>query len=136
MITYLESPAGIQADQLQGFFTHWGTGRPSPATFLRILHGSSHIVLAQEHASQQIVGYITAISDGVSSAYIPHLEVHPDWRGQGIGGELVRRLSEQLAHLYMIDLVCDEDLIPFYARHGFRPYTAMIKRNYDRQRGD
>jgi len=133
MITYVESPTGITTDQLQGFFTHWGEGRPSPATFLRILQGSSHVVLAQDSLSQHIVGYITAISDGVSSAYIPHLEVHPNWRAQGIGGELVGRLAEQLAHLYMIDLSCDEDLIPFYARFGFRPYTSMIKRNYARQ---
>jgi GNAT superfamily N-acetyltransferase len=135
LITYLTSPQGLKIDQVQGFFTHWGEA-PSPAAFLRILHGSAYVVLAQESVTQQIIGYITAISDGVSSAYIPHLEVHPDWRGQGIGTELVRRMTDQLAHLYMVDLTCDEDLIPFYSRLGFRPYTAMIRRNYDRQRCD
>ena len=39
--------------------------------------------------SGQVVGFITAISDGVLSAYIPLLEVLPGWRSQGIGGELV-----------------------------------------------
>jgi hypothetical protein len=36
----------------------------------------------------------------------------------------------------MVDLVCDPDLQPFYERLGFRPYTAMVIRNYDRQSCD
>ena len=135
MITYLTSPAGLTLDQLPGFFAEWGDP-PTAATLLRILQGSSYVVLAQATDTQQIVGYITAVSDGVSCAYIPHLEVHPAWRGQGIGGTLVRRMAEQLAHLYMVDLICDENLIPFYEQYGFRPYTAMIQRNYARQRCD
>lgn len=135
MIIYLTSPDGLTADQLSGFFAEWGDP-PTAATLLRILQGSTYVVVAQVPDTQQIIGYITAVSDRVSCAYIPHLEVHPAWRGQGIGGELVRRMAEQLAHLYMIDLICDDNLIPFYERFGFRPYTAMIKRNYARQRCD
>jgi hypothetical protein len=36
----------------------------------------------------------------------------------------------------MIDLICDPELQPFYARLGLRPYTGMIRRNYERQRCD
>jgi hypothetical protein len=35
----------------------------------------------------------------------------------------------------MIDLICDADVQPFYARLGMQPYTGMILRNYDRQSG-
>ena len=83
-----------------------------------------------------VIGYITAITDGVSAAYIPHLEVRPSWQGQGIGSELVRRMLAQLRHLYMIDLMCDDELQPFYERLGFRPWTGMLIRNYDRQACD
>jgi predicted N-acetyltransferase YhbS len=82
------------------------------------------------------VGLITAISDGVSAAYIPHLEVIDTMQGQGIGSELVRRMVAKLRALYMVDLVCDPELQPFYERLGFRPLTAMVIRNYDRQRCD
>jgi GNAT superfamily N-acetyltransferase len=132
MLTYLESSTGLHEDQLQGFFAHWGKA-PSPHTLLRILRGSSHIVLARVEETANIVGYITAISDGVSCAYIPHLEVHPDWRGQGIGTMLVQRMLTKLGNLYMIDLMCDADVMPFYERCGFQRYTGMIMRNYDRQ---
>ena len=68
--------------------------------------------------------------------YIPHLEVRPDWQQQGIGQELLRRMLAKLRNIYMIDLVCDPALIPYYERFGFRPYNAMIVRNYDRQSCD
>ena len=67
-----------------------------------------------------VVGFVTAISDGVMSAFIPLLEVLPEYQHRGIGTELVHRLLEQLSELYMIDLCCDADLEPFYNALGFQ----------------
>ena len=80
-----------------------------------------------------VIGFITAISDGISCAYIPHLEVLPDYQGRGIGTELVNRMLARLRHLYMIDLVCDPAIQPFYERVGMRAVVGMVVRNYDRQ---
>jgi ribosomal protein S18 acetylase RimI-like enzyme len=66
-----------------------------------------------------VIGFATAISDGVMSAYIPFLEVLPEYQRQGIGTELIRRLLGQLDGLYMVDLSCDAALQPFYERLGF-----------------
>jgi GNAT superfamily N-acetyltransferase len=75
-----------------------------------------------------VAGFVTAVTDGVLAAYIPLLEVRPEWRGQGIGTELMRRILDRLSGLYMIDLVCDPGLLPFYARLGLQPYSAAIRR--------
>lgn len=134
MITYSDSVDGITADKLNGFFVGW-PNPPTPATHLRILQGSTHVQLAIDDETGNVVGFMTAISDGVSAAYIPHLEVLPAYKQQGIGSELVKRMLETLKNIYMVDLICDADVQPFYARLGMRPYTAMIHRNYDRQSG-
>jgi predicted N-acetyltransferase YhbS len=134
-IVYRDDAAGITPELLEGFFKGW-PNPPSPATLLRILQSSDHIVLARAGEQGRVVGLITAISDGVSAAYIPHLEVIDTMQGQGIGSELVRRMVAKLRALYMVDLVCDPELQPFYERLGFRPLTAMVIRNYDRQRCD
>jgi ribosomal protein S18 acetylase RimI-like enzyme len=131
-ITYTDTLDHLTADHLRGFFVGWPTP-PTPETHLRLLHGSDHVVLARD--GQQVIGYITAITDGVLAAYIPHLEVLPAYQGQGIGSELVRRMLDKLRDLYMIDLICDTDVQPFYGRLGMRPYTGMIYRNYSRQAG-
>lgn len=135
MIEYTDSLAGIEPAHLRGFFVGW-PHPPAPATHLRILVGSYARELACDTATGQVVGFITAISDGVSCAYIPHLEVLPAYQGQGIGTELARRMLARLRRLYMIDLICDPAVQPFYARLGMRPYSAMIVRNYERQAGE
>lgn len=135
MMFYTESTDALDQEAVTGLFGYWGNP-PAPADILRILRGSDHVVLAMDDESGAVVGYITAITDGVSAAYIPHLEVRAEWQGQGIGSELVQRMLTRLGHLYMIDLICDEDLLPFYTRLGFHPWTGMIIRNRERQACD
>jgi ribosomal protein S18 acetylase RimI-like enzyme len=134
MIAYTDSTEGITDADLTGFFVGW-PNPPSPATHLRLLHGSDHVVLARDEETGYVVGFITAISDGVLAAYIPLLEVLPEYQNHGIGAELVNRMLAQLRHLYMVDLLCDAELQPWYARHGFRHASGMLLRNYDRQAG-
>lgn len=133
MIVYTDALEGVQAEQLKGFFVEW-PNPPSAETHLRILQGSAAVVLAKE-ADGEVIGFITAVSDGVLSAYIPLLEVLPAYQHQGVGGELVKRMLEKLRELYMVDLICDAEMEPFYTRFGMRPYHAMFIRNYDRQSG-
>jgi ribosomal protein S18 acetylase RimI-like enzyme len=134
-VHYTESLAGIEASQLPGgFFVDW-PNPPSPETHLRLLQGSSHIVIAIDERTADVVGFVTAISDGVLSAYIPLLEVLPEYQHQGIGQELMRRMIAALRSHYMIDLLCDPDLQPFYEQLGMRPAAGMLIRNYDRQNG-
>lgn len=133
MVSYTTTLDTLTADHLcGGFFAGW-PNPPSPETHLRLLQGSSFVVLAWDDG--QVVGFTNAISDGVLSAYIPLLEVLPAYQGRGIGSELVRRMLGQLNGFYMVDVVCDPDLQPFYARYGLRPYSAMVLRNYGRQSG-
>jgi ribosomal protein S18 acetylase RimI-like enzyme len=134
MITYTDTLDHITAEKLHGFFVGWPEP-PTPETHLRLLANSSAIELAVDDQTGQVVGFITALSDGVLAASIPLLEVLPAYQDQGIGSELVRRMIDQLGGLYAIDLMCDAELQPFYARFGMRPYTGMILRNYENQSG-
>ena len=124
----------IGADDLTGFFVGWPSP-PDPATHLRILERAYAVALAVDADSGQVVGFANAISDGVLSAYIPLLEVLPDWQGRGIGTRLIEVLLGELDDLYMVDLVCDAELAPFYEPLGFVVLTGMARRNYDRQSG-
>ncbi len=134
-IRYRTDLEGLQeSDLAPGFFEGW-PNPPSYSTFLRMLHGSSHIVLAVDERSGQVVGFINALSDGVLSAYIPLLEVIPMYQGNGIGQELVRRMLEILKDHYMIDLLCDAELEEFYDKIGMRPAGGMMLRNYQNQSG-
>lgn len=132
LIEYVSSLESIREDMLRGFFVGW-PNPPANQTFLRILKGSYAVWLAVDSGAQRVAGFITAISDGVMSAYIPLLEVLPAYQKTGIGKELLRRMLERLGHLYMVDLVCDASLQGYYEKLGMRTATGMVLRNYDRQ---
>lgn len=124
----------ISPDMLTGFFVDW-PNHPNPQTHLKLLKKSSKVVIALDDKTNQVVGFITAISDGVLSAYIPFLEVLPAYKNMGIGKELVKKMLKELDDIYMVDLCCDVDLIPYYEKLGMLKSNGMLVRNYDMQSG-
>jgi ribosomal protein S18 acetylase RimI-like enzyme len=132
MIEYKKSTEGLAENNLKGFFVGW-PNPPDEKTFLELLHKSYRVILAINEG--EVIGFITAISDGVLSAYIPFLEVLPEYQAQGIGKELVTQMKKELSHLYMIDLLCDVELIPYYEKQGMSAATGALIRNYENQNG-
>ena len=129
MIRYTDSLDGVSADMLHGFFDGWRRPR-TPAEHMKILEGSDHIVLAVDTDSGRVVGFVTALTDGIQSAFIPLLEVLPAYRHRGIGTALVTRVLARLKGIPAIDLTCDPELQRFYTRFGMTPSVGMIIRDY------
>ena len=121
-------------DQLTtlGFFVGW-PNPPTDKTLKKILGSSQHIYLAID--KERLVGFINAISDQVLSAYIPLLEVLPEYQGRGIGQILVTKMKEDLQKYYMIDICCDQEVLPFYEGLGFKRGHSVMRRNYQHQSG-
>ena len=132
MITYQTTLENVTPAMLEGFFVGWPSP-PTRETHLEILRRSAYVVLALE--GKRVVGFVTAISDGVLSAYIPLLEVTPEFQGQGIGRGLMEHMKKLLEGLYMVDILCDDDVEPFYQKLGFTPAGGVMIRNYERQSG-
>ncbi len=131
LVTYTNTLNGIHPSQLHGFFVGWPKP-PSSLQHLQILATSTHIWLAHAGAPAapgQVIGFVNALGDGQLSVYIPLLEVLPAYQGRGIGTELMTRMLGTLDHYYAIDLICDVNLEPFYARFGATRWTGMIWRN-------
>jgi GNAT superfamily N-acetyltransferase len=129
-ITYTNDVEFLRSGQLQGFFVNWPQ-HPDPQRHLEILRSSYAVWLALDQ--ERCVGFINALSDGIFCAYIPLLEVLPEYQKQGIGAELVRRMLDTLSGMYAVDLVCDESVAPFYGALGFARSAGMIHRNYAHQ---
>lgn len=126
-IEYATNIDGVEPRDLEGFFVDWPTP-PSTERHLELLRRSEHVVIARDEESGRVVGFVTAVGDGVLSAFIPLLEVLPEHQGRGIGTELVRRMLALLEDRYMVDLCCDENLVPFYERFGMGRLVGMALR--------
>jgi GNAT superfamily N-acetyltransferase len=128
-ISFSYTTEGLTDEDLSPFFVGW---LESPGTEPRrkILDAASEVVLARDEQGA-LVGFITAITDGIFAAYIPLLEVRAERRLEGIGRALVERMLGRLDRCYMIDLVCDEDVIAFYQKLGGQRLNAVVWRNFD-----
>jgi ribosomal protein S18 acetylase RimI-like enzyme len=129
MIEYRDSIDGITPKMLHGFFVGWRAPH-TPEIHLEILKNSSLIVLAFDLETDKVIGFITSITDSVQSAFIPLLEVLPDFQGRGVGSSLVKQMLKKLEHIPAIDLTCDPELQSFYEKLGMIPSSGMIIRNY------
>ena len=129
MISYQYDISGLTEADMDPFFEGWPQ-KPESAKRIEILKNSDYVIIAKDGVN--MIGFINAITDKTLSAYIPLLEVVPEYRKQGIGTELVKRMLEKLKDYYMIDLCCDEYLEGFYKKLGMSKVTGMIKRNYEK----
>jgi len=129
-IRYTDDLGNLKEEQLDGFFIGW-PAHPDRETHLKILQQSYKVWIAMD--GDKCVGFINALSDGVFYSYIPLLEVLPGYQGKGIGGKLLQCMVESLKNMYAIDIVCDEDIVPFYKDKGFSLCAGMVKRNYENQ---
>jgi len=64
LLRYQNNLEDISSEMLEGFFVDW-PNPPSPPTHLKLLENSSKVVIALDEQTNQIVGFITAMSDGV-----------------------------------------------------------------------
>ena len=133
-IVYSTDKNDLTSLKIENFFAGW-PHKPSEEILRKSIVNADYVVLAIDKNKKRLVGYITALSDTVLSAYIPFLEVEKEYQGQGLGSTLVKKMLEQLSDLYMIDVVCDKKIAGFYKEAGFQSWHAMIKRNYASQSG-
>lgn len=117
-VTYSETQR-FAAEDLKALYLSVSWSSASKAnTLQRALAGAHRVISAWD--GQRLIGLGNAISDGALVVYFPHLLVHPEYQGHGIGQELMRRLQEPYLEFHQQVLVADGDAIEFYKKLGFR----------------
>jgi GNAT superfamily N-acetyltransferase len=88
-----------------------------PEQLFNGLLNSDTLVTAWEN--KKLVGLGNAISDGYLVVYYPHLLVHPDYQGKGIGKMIFDKMQEKYSNFHMQMLTADGKAIDFYKKNGF-----------------
>lgn len=105
---------------------YWAKGRPRE-TVERLVREASRVVGLYDGNRQ--IGFCRAFSDGLALAYLADVYVLPEYRGRGLGEELVREMVENgpLAHVKWI--LHTEDMHPLYRKFGFaEPNYKVLER--------
>lgn len=88
-----------------------------PERLLAALRGSHSLVTAR--IAGDLVGLANAISDGHLVVYYPHMLVHPQHQGKGIGRRMMEAMQCRYSYFHQQLLTADGDAIEFYRALGF-----------------
>ena len=86
---------------------------------LRQREDFQHCVINRDHVVYRSARWLgSAISDGHLVVFFPHLVVDAEFQGQGIGGELMRRLMAKYQGFHQQILLADGRALDFYTKLG------------------
>ena len=112
----------------------WWKEGYDPAGIPALINGSFLFAVAVDNTSGTAVGMGRVISDGVSDGYIQDLVVLPEYRGSGIGRQIVSLLVQSCRErgIEWIGLVSNPGCEDFYTDLGFVRMEGFIPLLYER----
>lgn len=95
------------------------------------------IVIAEDNQNHQIIGSATLlieqkfIHNGGKAGHIEDVVTRKGYEGKGIGKEILKELIKIAKdnECYKIILDCDEKLVKFYEKLGFKKHSIMMRLN-------
>jgi GNAT superfamily N-acetyltransferase len=105
---------------------YWAKGRPYEVVE-RLIREAQRVVGVYDGDRQ--VGFARAFTDGVALVYLADVYVVPEYRGRGLGIELVRTMVEDGPYANLRWILHTRDMHRLYARFGFtEPSERVMER--------
>jgi len=95
---------------------NWSSSEKATELFNALINSHSLITAWNKN---ELIGLGNAISDGYLVVYYPHLLIHPNYQGKGIGKMIMGKMQEKYNSFHMQMLTADEKSIGFYRKAGF-----------------
>ena len=120
-----EDPERVDFEAVYAFLStaYWAKGR-SRETIERLIREASRVVGLYEGDRQ--IGFARTVSDGASFAYLADVYVLPEYRGRGLGIELVRAAVDEGPYADRRWLLHTEDAHALYEKLGFGPGSRKL----------
>jgi ribosomal protein S18 acetylase RimI-like enzyme len=122
MIVYPDDH-NVEMDAFARLRAACGFAELPPEALAAQVAGSRWIVAAYDDV--RLVGFVRAISDGISNAYVKDVMVDPAYRRRGIGREMMRRLMSRREGIRWV-LHTSEQAKAFYEAIGFSRAPDML----------
>lgn len=83
---------------------------------------------------ERLIGAGRVVADGVDTAYLCDIVVHPEFQGRGIGRDITMKLMELSAGHKKMILYANPGVEPLYEKLGFRRMKTAMAIFSDQQR--
>jgi GNAT superfamily N-acetyltransferase len=120
----------IDVDAVHAFLAHesyWAKGRPRDVVE-RLVHEAARVVGLYD--GQRQIGFARAFTDGVSLAYLADVYVLPEYRGRGLGVELVRQTVDEGPYADLRWILHTRDAHELYRRFRFGDPSERLMERY------
>lgn len=104
----------------------WWQESPEARDIIPSMIKGSFCFMVARSLDGRIIGMARVISDGCSDAYIQDVVVLKSFRGQGIGREFIRRLTQYCVDrkIGWIGLIAEPGTQEFYEKLGYGPLSG------------
>jgi GNAT superfamily N-acetyltransferase len=127
-----DDPGRVDVDAVHDFLanhSYWASGRPRE-TVERLVREAERVVGLYDGERQ--VGFARAFTDGTATVYLADVYVLPDYRGRGLGVELVREVVEHGPYADLRWILHTRDAHELYRKVGFgEPSDRVMERGPD-----
>jgi GNAT superfamily N-acetyltransferase len=107
--------------------SYWAKGRPYEVVE-RLVREAQRVVGVYDGERQ--VGFARAFTDGVALVYLADVYVLPEYRGRGVGVQLVREMVENGPYAGLRWILHARDAHGLYRKAGFgEPSDRVMERN-------
>jgi ribosomal protein S18 acetylase RimI-like enzyme len=105
---------------------YWAEGRPYEVVE-RLIREAQRVVGVYDGDRQ--VGFARAFTDGTALVYLADVYVLPEYRGRGVGVELIREMIDHGPYAHLRWMLHTRDAHDLYRRFGFgRPSERVMER--------
>jgi ribosomal protein S18 acetylase RimI-like enzyme len=121
-----DDPARVDVDAVHDFLSnhsYWAEGRDRE-TVVRLVRTAQRVVGLYDGDRQ--IGFARVVTDDASLAYLADVYVLPEYRGRGLGVELVREAIENGPYAGRRWLLHTRDAHELYRRFGFGEPTERL----------
>jgi GNAT superfamily N-acetyltransferase len=121
-----DDPSRIDVDAVHDLLanvSYWAEGR-SRETVARLVREAQRVVGVYDGARQ--VGFARAFTDGESLVYLADVYVLEEYRGRGLGVELVREMVENGPYAQLRWVLHTRDAHQLYRKFDFAPASERV----------
>lgn len=129
MFTVIHQLTSAQVEQLhQMYLQEWWSNKRDLADVVSLLDNSDLLFGLWDEEAQRLAGFCRILTDWVYRAIVFDVIVAADYRGQGLGAELIKQVTHhpQLSQVECIQLFCMADKQPFYEKYGFGQAEQLL----------
>jgi ribosomal protein S18 acetylase RimI-like enzyme len=124
-----DDPTRVDIEAVHDFLaneSYWATGRPRELVE-RLIREADRVVGLYDGDRQ--IGFARAFTDGAALVYLADVYVLPEYRGRGLGVELVREMVENGPYATLRWSLHTKDAHGLYRRFGFgEPSERVMER--------